>query len=94
MELFQHFFELIGEELTEMVEESRVRGYVYEPFNSTFLSLIPKTNDPSSFEESRPISLCNCIYKTIAKIIVFHLKPILSNNISKEQFGFLNGRHN
>lgn len=59
MEFFQHFIDLIGEELTGVVEESRVKGYVYEPFNSTFLALIPKTDDPSSFEEFRHIYLCN-----------------------------------
>jgi hypothetical protein len=44
------------------------------------------------FEDFRPISLCNCIYKIMAKLISRCLKPILSEAISKEQFGFLNGR--
>jgi len=56
------------------------------------LDLIPKSKDPSYFEEFRPISLCNCIYKIIAKFIAVRLKPILSRNISKEKFGFLDGR--
>jgi len=92
MEFFQHFFDPIREELTGVMEESRVRGYVYEPFNSSFLALIPKTKDPSSFEDFRPISLYKYIYKIITKIIGVHVKPILSSNISKEQFGFLDGR--
>jgi len=79
MEFFQHFFDLIG-----VVEESLDKGSIYEPFNSTFLALIPKMDDPSSFEEFSHISLCNCIYKIIAKVIAVHLKPILSSNISKE----------
>lgn len=42
IELFQHFFNQIGSELTEVVEESRRKGVVYPPFNSTFIALIPK----------------------------------------------------
>lgn len=49
MEFFQHFFESIGNELTGDVEESRVKGSIYEPLNATFISLIPKKEDPSSF---------------------------------------------
>jgi hypothetical protein len=43
-------------------------------------------------DEYRPISLCNCIYKIISKIISRRIKGILSKSISQEQFGFLEGR--
>lgn len=92
IELFQHFFEHIGAELSEVVEESRRKGEIYPPFNSTFIALIPKKEEPKSFEDFRPISLCNSIYKIIAKVIVVRLKPILSKCISNEQFGFLDDR--
>jgi len=65
---------------------------MYDAFNYTFIALIPKSDDPQTFNDFRPISLCNCIYKIIAKIIVNHLKPILSKFISHEQFAFLNHR--
>eukprot|EP00253_Pinus_taeda_P020413 PITA_20413 len=92
IDLYLHFFELIGEELTEVVEETRIKGEVYSPFNATFITLIPKKENPESFEDFRPISLCNSIYKIIAKVIALRIKPILSKHISSEQFGFLNGR--
>lgn len=92
MEFFQHFFKSIGDELTRVVKESRVKGMIYKNFNATFLALIPKMEEPSYFEDFRPISMCNCIYKIIAKVIVVRLKPILSRNMSKEQFGFLDSR--
>lgn len=62
---------------------------MYDAFNSTFIVLIPKSDDPNFFNDFRPISLYNCIYKIISKIIVNHLKPILSEFISPEQFDFL-----
>lgn len=39
-----------------------------------------------------PISLCNCIYKVIERIIANRLKLILSKNVYKEQFAFLECR--
>eukprot|EP00253_Pinus_taeda_P022728 PITA_22728 len=92
IELFLHFFDLIGHDITEVVEESRRKGEIYRPFNSTFIALIPKKDEPETFEDFRPISLCNCIYEIIAKVIAIRLVPILSRNISMEQFGFLDGR--
>eukprot|EP00253_Pinus_taeda_P035322 PITA_35322 len=92
IELFLHFFELIGAEITEVVEEARKKGEVYSPFNATFIALIPKKEVPKSFKYFRPISLCNSIYKMIAKVIANRIKPILSRHISMEQFGFLSGR--
>ena len=92
VEFFLGFFDFFGEELLSVVEESRKAGFIHGPLNSTFTALIPKKDKPTSFEDFRPISLCNCIYKIIAKVIARRLKSVLSHHISSEQFGFLEGR--
>ena len=92
VEFFQHFFDLMGDTITKVVEESRASGFTHDVLKTTFLALIPKHDSPSSFNDFRPISLCNCIYKVISKTISNRLKPILSKSISKEKFGFLDGR--
>jgi hypothetical protein len=43
--------------------------------NSSFLALIPKEKNASSFDRFHPISLCNVSYKIMAKIIANRLKP-------------------
>ena len=74
------------------VKESQRDGKVLGDLNFTLLALIPKKQNPSSFEAFRPISCCNVVYKIIAKVIAQRLKPILSVVITKEQFGFLFNR--
>jgi hypothetical protein len=91
-EFFLHFFDLVGPDLLSMVEDVRKKGKISRSLNSTFLVLIPKTDLPSSFNDFRPISLCNLIYKLVSKIISTRLKPVLERNLSPEQHGFLKGR--
>ena len=61
--------------------------------NSTFLSLIPKDVNPSSFDRFRPISLCNSAYKIIAKLLANRFKPLLGKLISLLQGGFVKGKN-
>jgi hypothetical protein len=91
-EFFIHFFDLVGEDLLQMVEDSRIRGKIHGSLNSTFLVLIPKENNSLSFSDYRPISLCNLIYKVISKVISNRIKPFLARCISAEQLGFLKGK--
>ena len=81
--------ELFFHDVLKVVEESRKRGEILESFNSTFISLISKVENPPNFNDFRPISLGNGIYKIIAKIIAIRIKVFLSNHIYEEQFGFL-----
>lgn len=75
-----------------MIEESRVNSHIHNPINATFIALIPKSDNPSSYEDFQPISLCNCLYKIISKVISRRLKVIVSKHIFREQFGFLEGK--
>jgi hypothetical protein len=92
VEFFIHFFDLVGGDLLDMVEEARLNGNISGGINLTFIALIPKVNKPQNFGDYRPISLCNLCYKIISKIIANRIKPILSRSLSEEQLGFLQGR--
>ena len=82
IEFFQGFYDLVKEDLLKIVQESQRVGKVLGALNFTFLALIPKKQNPASFEEFRPISYCNVVYKLIAKTIALRLKPILSKVIT------------
>lgn len=84
IEFYLEIFEVIGSDILSVVEESRVSGRLEAAITSTFIALIPKVDNPSTFEEFHPISLCNYLYKRISKIIANRLKPILSKHILLE----------
>jgi len=89
---YHEFWELIKEEVWELVEESRSMHWILPALNTTFITLVPKREDPSKPEYFRPIALCNVIYKLITKVIANRLKPLLPLLISPEQTGYVEGR--
>jgi hypothetical protein len=48
-ELFHTFFDIMGEDLLNAVEESRCTGYIPGALNATFYALIPKISKPGQF---------------------------------------------
>jgi hypothetical protein len=60
--------------------------------NATNIALISKGNNLTSVSEFRPISLCDVIYKIIAKVLTNRLKVVLSNVMSPFQSAFFAGR--
>ena len=64
-------------------------GYMPPPLNHTFIVLILKIKNPIKVSDFRPISLCNVIYKIIAKVLANRLKQILPQIISPTQNAFV-----
>ena len=92
IEFFLELFETLGGDLLKVVEETWVTGSIPASFNFTCIELIPKVDNPVTLNDFRPISLCNYVYKVVTKVIAKRLKGIFSEHITKEQFGFLEGR--
>jgi hypothetical protein len=84
VKFFQHFYNLLKNNLLKVVTESTNNGIVINSFNSTHIFLIPKTQKGDSFSDYRPISCCNVIYKLISKVIARRLKPLMSEFIGEE----------
>ncbi|KAE8819291.1 retrotransposon protein [Hordeum vulgare] len=61
-------------------------------WNNTSITLIPKVKNPDNIKNMRPISVCNVVYKIIAKILSKRLKGVLSEVISPTQSAFVPGR--
>ena len=77
IDFFLGLFDLLGRDLLKVVEDSRMASWIPASFNSTFIALIPKSDNATSLNDFRPISLCNCVYKIISKVIALRLKIVL-----------------
>lgn len=89
---FKKFWSIVGDQVTKEVLHVLRRGDIPEGWNNTIIVLIPKSAAPESLKDLRPISLCNVVYKLIAKVLTNRLKLILPDIISGNQSAFVPGR--
>jgi len=82
LELFIHLLEMMILDLLAVAEESLTHGNISGAINATFISLISKNPNLTTFGYYRPISLCNSSYMMISKMISIKLKNTLSLHIS------------
>uniref|UniRef100_A0A803P0S6 Reverse transcriptase domain-containing protein n=1 Tax=Cannabis sativa TaxID=3483 RepID=A0A803P0S6_CANSA len=82
----------VGKDVVGTVIEFFRTGEFVKSLNRTFIVLIPKKNGASKFDEFRPISLCNFVYKVIAKLLANRLRVVLPLIISPFQSAFVPGR--
>lgn len=89
---FQVYWEIVSKDLLTVVKDFFRSGKILNKMNTTFLSLVPKSNEVASMNDYRPISLCNTTYKICSKIIINRLKPVLGKMIAINKKGFVQGR--
>ncbi|GJX21587.1 RNA-directed DNA polymerase, eukaryota, reverse transcriptase zinc-binding domain protein [Tanacetum coccineum] len=61
--------------------------------NSSFITLIPKSQEAKMFKELRLISLIRSMYKIITKVLANHLSIVISELVSDVQSAFISNRH-
>lgn len=64
-----------------MVEEFWRSASLPKGCNNTFITLIPKTEKPTSFKDYRPISMIGCLYKIIVKLLTKKLQEVMNSVI-------------
>ena len=75
----------MGEDVTNLCLDCLNNGRSVEALNHTLLCLIPKVKHVERVSDLRPISLCNVVYKCVSKVLVNHLKMVLSCVIADTQ---------
>ena len=63
-------------------------GTIPASLNHTYITLVPKSKSPKRVTKFRPISLCNILYKLIAKVLANRLKSLLPHVVSESQSAF------
>uniref|UniRef100_A0A803PB82 Reverse transcriptase domain-containing protein n=1 Tax=Cannabis sativa TaxID=3483 RepID=A0A803PB82_CANSA len=89
---YRKYWNTVGPEVCKLVKEFFDHGTMSRQINHTFICLIPKENNASSFDKFRPISLCNFCYKIVARILTDRLKHIMDKLVSPNQSTFIPGR--
>lgn len=74
---FLKYWDIIGQEIIEAVLEALSLGNLPSDLNQTFITFIPKKKRPEYVVDFYPISICNVLYKIVAKALTNRLKVIL-----------------
>lgn len=82
----------IGDDVTAFIRNFYITGTLPPHLNDTHIALIPEKMTCFLPSDYRPISLCNVIYKLIAKSLVNRLKDHLPDYIHPSQQAFIEGR--
>lgn len=89
---YQKTWDVIKETLVRDLSRILNNGAGLGEWNKTIISLIPKTKDPITMKDYRPISLCNVNYKIIARAITNRFRHVLAQIIDPSQSAFVPGR--
>lgn len=89
---YKRFWSIVGEQVKKEVLAVLNGGQMPRGWNDTIIVLIPKVKSPEKVKDLRPISLCNVLYKLIAKVLANRLKSILPEIIAPSQSAFVPGR--
>lgn len=85
---YQHYWDTIENDILDFALNILNNDGNPNDINHTFISLIPKGNNPIFPSDFRPISLCNVLLKVITKTLANRVKRILPNIINDNQSVF------
>jgi hypothetical protein len=89
---FQKHWSIIEDNVQTTIMKFLNNGIFDPSINFTYLALIPKSDQANFVCDYLPISLCNVLYKLIAKVLANKLKHVLPTVISQQQSILLPGR--
>jgi len=88
---YKHYWDLINEDFYQCTVEFFTHGRLLKQLIHTFITLIPKTENPSQTHHFLPIILCSTVYKTISKSLVDRIRPLFDQIVSPVQSVFVLG---
>ncbi|GJV83550.1 RNA-directed DNA polymerase, eukaryota [Tanacetum coccineum] len=91
---FKKHWDILENDVFSFVKEFESSSYIPVRCNSSFITLIPKIEDPLLIGDYRPISLIGCQYKFIAKVLANRLSKVLPSVVvvGEAQMAFIKGR--
>jgi hypothetical protein len=83
---------LIAQDFYKLCEDFYEGNVCLRSINSSYITLVPKTDSPSSVGDFRPISLLNSSLKLLTKLLAERLQKVILRLIHKNQYGFIKSR--
>jgi retron-type reverse transcriptase len=91
-EFIKSCWSIIGLDIKELINDFYNEKISLEMINSAYITLVPKTDSPSSPNDFRPISLLNSSLKILTKLLASRLQDIILKLVHKNQYDFLRKR--
>ena len=91
-ELYRFFKEIFAPLLSKVFTAMITCNALPRGFLNGIISPLPKPGDQSFISNLRPITLLNCDYRILARILANRLGPILDSILPPEHTAFLKGR--
>ncbi|GJW09362.1 RNA-directed DNA polymerase, eukaryota [Tanacetum coccineum] len=91
-EFFQKYWKIIDRDVVADVSSFFSSGSLPPGCNSSFIALIPETQEAKMVKDFRPISLIGSVYKIITKVLANRLSHVISNLVSDVQSAFIPDR--
>lgn len=85
VEFYQHFWEVIKDDLTDVYNEILHCDSVPSEFTNGIMVMIPKIPKPKTVADYRPITLLNCDYKIFMRSLKKRIHPEVDNILSTAQ---------
>ncbi|XP_031124288.1 uncharacterized protein LOC116026999 [Ipomoea triloba] len=89
---YQLHWDILGDEVVFFCHSFLVSGQLPASLSETHIALIPKVNNPELVSDFRSISLCNVLYRILAKVLANRFRTVLDSIISPSQSAFIPGR--
>ena len=89
---YQNYWSLVGSDVIDAILMYLNTSTFPPSFGHSFITLIPKVNNPEYISQYRPISLSNVLYRVYSKVLANRLKKVLPNIVSEQQSAFMTNR--
>jgi hypothetical protein len=85
-------WQIIKHDFYALCEEFYNGSANLECINSSYITLVPKTSNPETVSDFRPISLLNISVKLLTKILADRLQLVILKLVHSNQYGFICSR--
>jgi hypothetical protein len=85
-------WEIIKYDFYDLCTEFYNHDIYLQIINVSYITLIPKVDNPSKVGDFKPISLLNNSMKLLTKLLVNRIQSVILKSIHQNQYGFIKGR--